>query len=549
MGGWNVNGRDGTKVADPKQMMGMFIAEVFEKAKELQEMLDRDPLLFEQVEQEAKELFDYGTGLFLTGLIAKTMQTQEHTQRSDSVRENYIIPLRSGQDRQVEVHMGSGFPCYATTRYCQPKNRSEKEEDHTPGLDIELSLFGFSGNVSPWLVSKVTRTVALATSLDQAYKELQRDGIKLERNMIDRIVTQSGSEMLTVRERMLEEFESGSMVQGTEFAGQKVSVQIDGGRTRTRSELVAIDPLENFGKTQSEVSGVPSQGRSKEKRRTGTFTATWREPKVLKIYVHGSDGRKNEAFSELIDGSFGDADYLERIIAMQMFRLGANQAASITFNSDGATWIWGRIDSILSRAKVSKEVLIFQVLDVYHAAENLSKGIKALGQDPVENKPDQGNEQLNEALQFNELRSELRDGNWSQVADRLEQSLGKSKDNPKLDRDEVVRVIKYIRHHGEAGHLDYPKFSLMGLPLGSGSIESAIRRVINLRMKNNGTFWRLPKAECILVLRASILSGRWDEDRKRIKLFMQVNRKQAKPPLVESASRKSDERKVLAKTQ
>ena len=56
MGGWNVNGRDGTKVADPKQMMGMFIAEVFEKAKELQEMLDRDPLLFEQVEQEAKEL-------------------------------------------------------------------------------------------------------------------------------------------------------------------------------------------------------------------------------------------------------------------------------------------------------------------------------------------------------------------------------------------------------------------------------------------------------------------------------------------------------------
>ena len=48
MRGWNVNGRDGTKVADPKQMMGMFIAEVFEKAKELQEMLDRDPLFFKK---------------------------------------------------------------------------------------------------------------------------------------------------------------------------------------------------------------------------------------------------------------------------------------------------------------------------------------------------------------------------------------------------------------------------------------------------------------------------------------------------------------------
>ena len=99
-----------------------------------------------------------------------------------------------------------------------------------------------------------------------------------------------------------------------------------------------------------------------------------------------------------------------------------------------------------------------------------------------------------------------------------------------------------VREHGEAGHLDYPKFSLMGLPLGCGSIESAIRRVINLRMKSNGTFWRLPKAERILVLRASILSGRWDEDRERVKRGMQKNRKLAMPPIRESNLSKTDAR-------
>jgi hypothetical protein len=54
-----------------------------------------------------------------------------------------------------------------------------------------------------------------------------------------------------------------------------------------------------------------------------------------------------------------------------------------------------------------------------------------------------------------------------------------------------------MRQHGEDGRLVYPKHSLMGLPLRSGSIESVMR----IGMKRNGTFWGVPKAERILVLR------------------------------------------------
>ena len=50
-----------------------------------------------------------------------------------------------------------------------------------------------------------------------------------------------------------------------------------------------------------------------------------------------------------------------------------------------------------------------------------------------------------------------------------------------------------------------------GLPLGSGAIESGIRRVINLRLKSNAIFWREPNAESMLQVRAQVISNRWDQ--------------------------------------
>ena len=69
----------------------------------------------------------------------------------------------------------------------------------------------------------------------------------------------------------------------------------------------------------------------------------------------------------------------------------------------------------------------------------------------------------------------------------------------------------YLNKHGEAGRLQYPTFRKLGLPLGSGAIESSIRRVINLRLKNNGMFWRVKHAEEMLQVRAQVISKRWDE--------------------------------------
>jgi hypothetical protein len=49
------------------------------------------------------------------------------------------------------------------------------------------------------------------------------------------------------------------------------------------------------------------------------------------------------------------------------------------------------------------------------------------------------------------------------------------------------------------------------LPIGSGQVESAVRRVVNLRFKAPGSFWRETTVSGLMHLRAAFKAGRWDE--------------------------------------
>ena len=56
----------------------------------------------------------------------------------------------------------------------------------------------------------------------------------------------------------------------------------------------------------------------------------------------------------------------------------------------------------------------------------------------------------------------------------------------------------------------YQTLRALKLPIGSGAIESAIRRVVNLRLKGPCIFWYKENAEKILMLRAFYKAGRWN---------------------------------------
>jgi len=60
--------------------------------------------------------------------------------------------------------------------------------------------------------------------------------------------------------------------------------------------------------------------------------------------------------------------------------------------------------------------------------------------------------------------------------------------------------------------------------LGSGAIESAIRRVINLRLKGNSS-WYKGNAERLLVVRCLVLSQRWDDTFAQISASLASDRR------------------------
>jgi hypothetical protein len=62
----------------------------------------------------------------------------------------------------------------------------------------------------------------------------------------------------------------------------------------------------------------------------------------------------------------------------------------------------------------------------------------------------------------------------------------------------------------------YDAFRRQGIPLGSGAVESAIRRVVNQRLKGASIFWRDRNAERVLHLRCYLKAGRWDELTHRV---------------------------------
>ncbi len=71
----------------------------------------------------------------------------------------------------------------------------------------------------------------------------------------------------------------------------------------------------------------------------------------------------------------------------------------------------------------------------------------------------------------------------------------------------VVRK-KLENYFGDHSKFQYKTFENNHLPTGSGSIESAIRRIINLRIKGTGMFWKRRHAENIIFLRSIVLTGK-----------------------------------------
>lgn len=492
MGACSVDGPTGPTIQTVEEMAGRFYGELLTLVPAWKQRLAADPSQLEPLEREVHTAFARGADLLLAGLIAVVMQPAEFAAASEQTRVGHLQPLARGRERTIRVRLWGGLVMWVASLYCEPRKADRSTTDPTSGLYVELAQFGFGKGVTPGLESRVARQAALCPSLEFARQELLRGGLPLDVKTIRRITSQCGEGLLRLRRHELRLWREGELPAGTELAGKRVTVQIDGGRTKIRGPLrPAAAPQE-----QADSEGLIREnapGRSKP-RPVRTYDADWREPKLVTIFVHDEQGRMVKGSQPLLEGTFLGPDAIAELVAMHLHRLGAAQALSVTFVSDGAPWIWDRVAKMVSLAKLG-QVPIHEVLDCCHAAHHISLALAAYG--------------LNEAARmpmYRQHRTWLRNGQWRRVVEELSDLAADDPENEKLPTE-----IAYLRKHGEAGRLSYPHFRQLGLPLGSGAIESSIRRVINLRLKNNGTFWREPQAEKMLQVRAQLISNRWDQ--------------------------------------
>lgn len=390
--------------------------------------------------------------------------------------------MRSGETRPLKVRLLGGLLLWVTTLYCAPAARTGRGRGREgSGLYPELAVLGIQEGVSPALAREVGRLAALLPSYEMTRQELARRGLDLKTKVVYRVGQFVGEAALTYRRRLLEQYRHGELPAGTELAGKRLAAFVDGGRTKIRRV----------------TRRQRGQGKRKTQRRR--YRSDWREPKLLIIYEIDEQGRMVPGTKPTVDGTFAGPDELMELLAMHLHYLGAAQAEVVSVGADGAPWVWERWDWVIGRVGLNVR-RVYRTLDWCHAVHHISLALEQLLPDAAERR-----------RVFKKLRKWLRQGKWLDVVLELGHFAWQ------LPNEHAVWTpISYLERHGEQGHLDYARFRRRGLPLGSGAVESAIRRVINLRLKGNSISWYEGNAEGMLVLRGLVLTGRWDDTFARI---------------------------------
>jgi hypothetical protein len=349
-----------------------------------------------------------------------------------------------------------------------------------------LAALGLRKGATPALQGQVGRLTALLPAIAMARDELRHQGPTLDEKTVPRMTRQLGAEVLATRTRDLQRYRGGCLPAGQERAGQRVVAQMDGGRVRIRTR-------------------VETQKRKGVKYRR-KIRVEWREPKLLILYLSDGKGRMRRGTRPWIDGTRNGPDHLRELLAFHLHRLGAAQAKMVSVVSDGAPWIWNRLDGVIQRVGLDAK-RIERILDCCHAAPHLSLALQALGLSEEER-----------TATDRTLRHQLRAGRSRDVV----ATLRKMAEGQPLDSGVWVAIADLHKHEP---HLRYDWFGYRGRPLGSGAVESAIRRVINLRLKGHGISWREENVEAMLVLRAAALTDRWEETMERTHAAMARDRR------------------------
>lgn len=402
-----------------------------------------------QVEESVSTMVGQLSDLVLATLLPAAAQScvdRQKPQRTNVVERPLTLRLRSG--RQVVV----------PSLYDKRVSAVDRPDDR----HLMARHWSIMGGASPCRYDAICYAAVSLPSYDLSQCLLGRHGVMACVSGVRDLTNKVAHKARRIGEAELQ------LRAGETLAGKRVIISSDGGRTLTRE----------------------SNGELTEKG-NASFDAKWREPKLFVIEVIDENGRPCRRGHLPIYGCrFSDEDHLA-LLRHYLARLAIDQAAEVQLIADGAAWIWNKIPAMLEQLGVKRE-LTTQTLDYYHGVQHLEALFKAL---PAR------------------IGKRQRTRWWKRCKEWLWQ--GRSRGIVRLFGGLYRRYpaamrteLNYFKNH--ENRMYYADYEASKLLCGSGLIESAVRRVINLRYKNTSTFWDMATVEKLYFLRGAVLSKRWD---------------------------------------
>jgi hypothetical protein len=411
----------------------------------------------QQLGDLGRKLASLRLGLALIRAANSSEMRKQERQFIKSLPKNY----HSQGTREKKVELPGDVTVILLVTYyhrCQSGGTSRR------GLFPMLMLLGITGRYTPQMRKRMAKAAALLGSFDEAAVMLAEEGIRISVNQL-RDVTAGMGQML---QRMTQQ---GSLTATGNVLGRRIVVSMDGGRVRLRERR-----------------------RGKTKKGRKRFAPKWREPRLFIIYAVDDEGRMADDFAPVIDGTLGSCDQLFALLLAYLRGFKVTQAARVLFVADGAAWIWARIPKLMKSLGL-KEENVQQLIDFWHAMEYLGK--------IAESKSLKG---VRKTHWLKIQKKRLWRGEIGTVVDEIQSLMG-----PQKTKDQKTWLNYFITHGLTHRRMDYSRSRSQHMPIGSGAIESAVRRVINLRVKSNAVYWLRHNAETMIRLRAWIKAGRAEE--------------------------------------
>jgi hypothetical protein len=262
----------------------------------------------------------------------------------------------------------------------------------------------------------------------------------------------------------------------TEVVGRACLAAEDAEVTRLCVELPPVPPGPERAVLSVDGAMVPLRG------------GEWAEVKTLvvgEVPPQAPDAAAPDVHTTAVSSCsrLADVEQFNAAVLAELHRRGVETAGQVAAVSDGAEWIQGFVDLHCPQA--------LRILDFAHAAEHAALIGQALAP--------------GDATWLAPRLHRLKHVGPEPVLAELHAQVVALAEPP----PEVTEALTYLDKR--VALMQYPAFAAAGWPIGSGSVESANKLVVEARLKGAGMHWARPHVNPLLVLRNAVCNDRWDE--------------------------------------